>query len=198
MKKQLIITLLLVLSLSSGFESIGQDLGPEVITLGQSFQDGPVTLMNEDGSFFCAIGFNSEKEIPGNFFPIAFHPDYYLLTLEVKEKLESDRFLVFINENETKIIQTTPGKVVFENWEEHLENRVSYVTVNTQQTPLYVRPNENIGMAIRSDNSTLFKVHKVKGSWMKVRFVSSEESTKGGWIQWKEENKITAAFHYYN
>lgn len=174
-----------------------QPLEYGVITLSNAFQNGSINLFDEDGSDYCKISFDPMDTLPSNFDPLAFHPDYFVLVLAVKKKLNDSKYLVYINSEETKVVDLEANMLIFENWHDHLKKRVTNVSFNSQMVKLFDMPKEDADVLAEISGSALFQIYEVNGDWLKIGPIDPHVHSKSGWIQWKKDQEIIPTLHYF-
>jgi len=174
-----------------------------VLTLSDKYSEkDTIKIYNEDGTLWYKFSYfydDSDGEYDyynKDFSPLAFHPDYFLLALNVS-KIEKNRYEVVVNKNTQlkKYINKEESFLEYENWKEHVLN-VYAVDFDSEQNPLRKKPNiKATQISYISDN--LYQPKRIEGNWLQVTW-KEKRKTYFGWIIWKEDHKLLIELLYLN
>lgn len=172
-----------------------------VLRISEIFSKGDtVKIFNPDGSLWYAFTFfydDKEGEFnPSNkeFRPLAFHPDYFLLTLRITKDL-GDRYEIIANESTrlTKYMKKSDRFLMFQAWDQHILSLYA-IGFDEKKNPLLREPDLNSDRLSFSKEED-YQPHKISGEWLQVKY-NSPENPEYGWVRWKERDQLIIECYY--
>jgi len=152
-----------------------------------------INFYNKDGSLWYKFTFfydDSDGDFEyhnESFKPLAFHPDYFLLSLKTVKKL-NNKYKVIVNE-EKKLKKYINKKhfLTFTSIENYILSKVSSIEFDKKNNPILEKPHE------RSEKVLFEKNHKyipneISGNWLQVYWKRNKKNY--GWVKWKENENI--------
>ena len=198
MNRLLFISLLTLFysSLSAQERTIG------VVTIDKYVEgDSLVFYSNEENEWLKFDPFYREDEssfsMPSNFQPLAFHPDYFLLVLRVKQ-IEDDFATVITNEsqNSYSMVNLTSKTLKYLEWEVFFES--IYAVDLSNENNVYRKPESDLKINFDQNAYIEFKPIKVLDDWLEINW-TNENETHTGWVKWRDkEDNLLIDLHYYN
>jgi len=159
-----------------------------------------IKLFNKDGELWYKFSFfyddsDGKFDYPkDNFKPLAFHPDNFLLILEVSDT-SRNRYEVLVNQknNLRKYLEKNQDFLLFQSWEEHILS-VPSVSFDENTNPILEKPSGNT-VDIRSEKGEFFQPVEIKGDWLRIKW-GLNSNWKYGWIRWKKDDKLQIELFY--
>ena len=157
-----------------------------------------VRFFNEDGSIWYKFTFyyddsDGKWDYPNaNFDPRAFHPDNFLLALDVIE-VRGERYSVVVNVETglRKWMKKAPFLRLL-TWDQYILTAFS-VAFNPVDNPVRVSPQPSAEV-IRFVDDTDYRPEAVQGDWLKVKW-GQEGAENHGWIRWKSGSRLLVTMY---
>lgn len=178
---------------------IGGSIGVVSVTDNITEKD-TIRLFDKDGKLWYKFSFfyddsNGKFDYPNeNFDPLSFHPDNFLLMMEVADA-SKNRYEVKVNQknNLTKYLEKNQDFLLFQSWEEHIIS-TPFVSFNESTNPILQKPSGNpIDSHYNKDG--FFQPVEINGDWLQIKW-GSGSSWEYGWIRWKKGDKLQIDLDY--
>ena len=160
-----------------------------------------VRVLNEDGSLWYKFTFyyddsDGKWDYPNpDFIPRAFHPDNFLLALDVIE-VTGNQYSVVVNSQTglRKRIKKAPFLRLL-SWDKYVLTAFS-VTFNPIDNPVRVRP-QSSATPIRFVSGVDYQPESIDGDWLRVKW-GDQGAEKHGWIRWRSGNRLLVTIHPFD
>lgn len=157
-----------------------------------------VRILNEDGSLWYKFTFyyddsDGKWDYPNpDFVPRAFHPDNFLLALDVIE-VTGNQYTVVVN-SQTGLRKRIKKASIFRllSWDKYVLTAFS-VSFNPIENPVRVRPQPS-AEPIRFVRGAYYQPESVDGDWLSVKW-GDQGHEKHGWIRWRAGNRLLVTMH---
>lgn len=159
----------------------------------QSLATDSVHILNLDGSIWWKFTFyyKGKFSFPKEFRPLAFHPDYFLLAMEIKSRVNQNEYIVDVGNGLEKKINLEASALKFQNWKYFFQERV--FSVFQEDGNLFSLPFGQGEIVGKFKNGIVYKPREVNGDWLKVTWGDEEKS---GWVRWRNEKIILELFYF--
>ena len=177
-------------------DSIGSSVG--VLVVRGFHKTDTVRLLNDDGSQWYAFTFyyddtDGKWDYPNaNFQPRAFHPDHFLLALDVLEA-RADTFIVIAN-NDTGLRKRVHRSRFFQflGWPEYILTAFS-VEFSPEDNPLRVAPEPTARRMVFTRDAH-YHPSSVRGDWLELTW-QSQGTDRRAWIRWRAGRCLLVRFY---
>lgn len=169
-----------------------------VVTIGDLEEGDVVKFVNADGTEWWEIDFYNDDEtlsIPEDFRPLAFHPDYFVLTLTYCG-MSGDLAGVVVDERSDSIkhVDVARSGLAVQSWEEHIIESVAQVSlIDVQSLIVGDSPDSNATESVELEPNNLLRPIAIEGDWLRVE---TNQETQG-WVRWRDENGMMNIHLYY-
>lgn len=170
--------------------TIGRSVGVLVLS-GNYERTDTLKLLNDDGSVWYSFNWFYEEggkfEPNPSFLPRAFHPDHFLLTLDVVA-LTGSGYRVIVNE-ETGLEKNVqkPSFLNFLTWEQYVLTSFA-VEPDYEKNPIRLSPDAS-APPLSAKPAGPFHPIKIEGEWLQIRWTLGDDSSYG-WIRWRDSSRL--------
>ena len=168
------------------FDSIAQSIG--VLTLRNYAKTDTVRILNDDASPWYTFTFyyddsDGKWDYPNpEFQPRGFHPDYFLLALDVVQ-VRADTFVVVVNDSTGLRKRMHRSRFLqFLGWPEYILTAFS-VEFSPEDNPLRVAP-QPTARRLPFAREVHYHPSAVRGDWLKLRW-QTNGADQHAWIRWR-------------
>lgn len=158
-----------------------------------------LAILNDDNSVWYKFSFADQARFsapPADFYPFAFHKDYFLLALKCV-KVDRDRFEVFVND-EKQVIKYLPVDSLYKfySWEDFILNYDVSVDALKPPRKIYEKPMGS-GSLLEAD-AEYFEPLKIEGEWLQIQWNDhKKKEVLGGWINWREQERLVVTLNFF-
>lgn len=183
----------------TNYTEIGNSTGIIVLKDNYNKKD-TVKIYNDDGSLWYKFTYyyddsDGKFDYPNDEFrPYAFHPDNFVLALEVI-KVEISEYKIIVNKK-TRLVKKVKKEsfLQFLTWDQYVLNAFS-IGFNHEVNPIQKEPQKESGtIAYKQEN--IYHPIKIQGEWLQIKW-GSEGNWNYGWIKWKEENRLLIEIYLF-